>query len=60
MEHRLYIKEFVSDFGYEELADDYDCDYCPEAAAHFEFENAFAGFKAAGVEHIPEVSPYED
>ena len=60
VEHRLYVEEFVCDFGYKELADDDNCDYRAEAATHFQSEQALTGVIAAGVEHIPEVCPYED
>lgn len=59
VEHRLYVEEFIGYLGDEELTEDYDADDCPEALAHLQLEYAFAGLEAAGIEHIPEMSPDE-
>lgn len=57
MEHWLNVKELVGDLGNEQLTGYNYCDNCPESAAHFYAEYAFAGLKHTGVEHIPEMSP---
>ncbi len=59
MKHRLYVEELVCNLGDKQLADNDNANNSPEALAHFEFEYAFASFKTAGIEHIPEVCPYE-
>ena len=60
MEHWLDVEKFVGNFGYEQLSDNDNSNYGPKFAAHFYGEHAVAGFEAARVEHVPEVSPHED
>ena len=60
VQHGSDIEELVGYLGDEQLSEDDYCHYCPETVAHFEGEDAFAGFKTACVEHVPEVGPNED